>query len=130
MSFHVPSLLWLLQLAPLDVEEWQERQNRLRSSMLEQAKKDVDLAVKVMEREQTLALAEGSSSKNRRAVVLYLDKGDSGIGCSLTKFLFWQKKLWFWKDIMTSTIIHRPPAAAVVAECLEDVRSGGARGGV
>ena len=61
-----------------DVVEWQERQDRLRASLLEQAKKGVDQAVKVMEREEMLGHAEASTSKSRRAVVLYLDKGDSG----------------------------------------------------
>ena len=61
-----------------DVVEWQERQDRLRASLLEQAKKGVDQAVKVMEREEMLGLVEASTSKSRRAVVLYLDKGDSG----------------------------------------------------
>ena len=58
--------------------EWQARQDKARQQILKLEKIPVTAALKEIQRDDLLHLMEEGAGRSRRAVVLYMDQGDTG----------------------------------------------------
>ena len=68
-----------ITLMPKDEEEWQARQDRARKMLLEETKVPVTKALEEIAQDDLVHLLDQKTGKVRRAVVFYLDKGESGL---------------------------------------------------
>ena len=68
-----------ITLMPKDIDEWQGRQDRARQLLLEETKVPVAEALDEIARENLVHLLDHKAGKVRRAVVFYMDTGQSGL---------------------------------------------------